>query len=363
RAVVRFNDRPFFITEYGIPYWHRYRHEEGLLFPALAALQNIQAIAVHAQAVILEHRMHMEDFSVGRDPINRANQVLAGLLYGRGDVAPSKHRVDIVFDDAWVFRGNNAFKSVDSGLSRMALVTGVGLRYEGHPAPPGIPPAPPADLSLQTSSGGEVIATEWTAATVDTVKPDTATRAMASLRVKGILPPENVTDPARGIYQSDTGEILLESEIERMSVATPRSCGVAIKPGVEGSAGAIVSARSDVAALVGVGALDDQPLSDSRRILVVYATDAVNSGHETSEDRVVLRKLGTLPILVETGTLSLRIRNQNAASLRGYALGMNGTRREEVTLTAGEGILSLEINTADLKSGPALFFELFQPDP
>ena len=41
------------------------------------------------------------------------------------------------------------------------------------------------------------------------------------MKRKGILPAGNITDPARGIFQSDTGEILLNAPEKKMTVVTP----------------------------------------------------------------------------------------------------------------------------------------------
>jgi hypothetical protein len=358
RAVARFTDRPFFITEYGTPYWHRYRHEEGLLIPSYSGLQNLAGITVHAQAVVSKLTLPMYDFSVGRDPINRANQVLAALLYARGDVSPSKHLVELTAGDEWVFQGGNALKSIDSGISRLALLSGIGLHYEGRPVPSGIPVSPRADMSIKSFGGSEVIATEMTAAATENTKSDTATRLIAEMRRRGILSAENKTDHALGNYQSDTGEIFMESALERLSVATPKTCGVAIKSGVSGNAGALLSASSDVPASIAVSSLDDLPLNESKKILLVYATDAVNTGHETSEDRVVLRKIGELPILLETGKFSAAMSCKNTSTFRCYALRLDGLRKEEITVTSKDNVLSISIDTAKLKNGPALFFEL-----
>lgn len=357
RAAARFTDRPFFITEYGAPYWHRYRHEEGVLFPSYASLQDIQAITVHAQAVVTKLTMYINDFSVGRDPVNRANQVLAAMFYGRGDVAPSKHLVELTANDEWVFAGN-VFKSVDSGLSRIALLSRFGLRYEGRPIPEGIPPAPKAEMTIRSTTGGMIEITEMTATTVDAGMTDSAGRAIAEMKRRGILSGENKTDHAKNIYQSDTGEIILDAGTDRMSVVTPRSCAVTLRPGAAASAGAIASVQSSVSAAVAVGALDDGVIADSKRLLLIYNTDAVNSGHETSDDRVVLKKIGELPILVETGTLTARIACKNAAAMKCYALGLDGARREEAAVSGKDGVLSVNIDTAKLKKGPALYFEL-----
>ncbi|MBL8994965.1 MAG: hypothetical protein JNM63_16575, partial [Spirochaetia bacterium] len=324
RLAARYLDRPFFITEYGTPFWGRYRHEETLLFPAYSGLQGIPGITVHMQTVILKANQPMDDFYVGRDPVGRASQVMAAFLYGRGDVTASKKRVEEVVDDTWVFQGGNIFKSVESGVSRISLLSGFGLRYAGRSVPAGIPAAPAADLTLKVEGGGEIAATGWTATTVDSKNSDSASRIISEMRSRGILKPDNLTDHSKGIYQSDTGEILLESGLERMSVATPKSCGVILKAGASGNAGNLVWAKTSVAAAVGLSALDGKTLSESKRLLLLYVTDAVNTGHETSEDRVVLKKLGEFPILVQAGNASFKIKNGNASGLHCWALGMDG---------------------------------------
>ncbi|MBN8217019.1 MAG: hypothetical protein J0L75_10290 [Spirochaetes bacterium] len=362
RLAARFWDRPFFITEYGAPYWGRYRHEEGILFPAYAALQDIPAITVHAQAVILRHEMQMEDFCVGRDPISRAAQVMATRFFAPGVLRPSTHRVEQVLDDAWVFKGANALKAIESGVTRAALVCGLGLRYEGRPVPEGIPPAPKAHLSLRPERVGEVLATSLTATTAEG-SSDTMAQILSALRARGILPAENRSDVERGQYESDTGEIFLETGIQRMSVASPTACGVAIKPGVTGKAGAILKGGTSTAAAIGLFSLDGLDIPRSRRLLLVYATDAVNSGHETSADRVVLKRLGTLPVLVETGKLELTFQREGAAAMKGHVLAINGARREPLSVAVSPGQASVRIDTAALASGPALYFELEATGP
>ncbi|MCK6491517.1 MAG: hypothetical protein L6R48_24975, partial [Planctomycetes bacterium] len=297
------------------------------------------------------HPVALQDFYLGRDPINRANQALAALIFAGRAVARSPARIEMALDDAFVFDAGNALLSLsshlpwipalDNELTRVALLGGFGIRYRGRPRPADVPAAAPAQLDLRPGAGG-----------------DTAEHAISRMRSVGILPAGNRTDHAAGIYHSDTGEILLETRAQRLVVASARAAGAVVKPGASADAGALTAIASDVPATVAVAALDGRPLTDSRRLLLVYATDAVNTGHETSTDRVVLRKLGTLPVLAETGTMAARLRNAHAAVLRCHALALDGSRRDAVPVTADDGVLSLAIDTARLAGGPALFFEL-----
>lgn len=356
RLAARLVDRPYLVTEYSTPYWHRYRHEEGLVYPAYASLQGCTAITAHECAVSL-HPVALQDFYLGRDPINRANQALAALLYAGGAVARSPSQVEIVIDDDFVLSGSNAVASVDAGQARVGLLCGFGLRYQGRPRPAGVPEAPASRLALRPDGRGLVVATAFAAGTAES-DGDVAGRTIAAVRSAGILPAGNRTDHAAGIYQSDTGEILMDTRAQRLAVTTARACGAVVKPGQTADAGDLTAIASDVAATIAVGSLDGRPLADSRRMLLVYSTDAVNTGHETSADRVVLRKLGVLPVLIETGAMRAELRNASAAALRCHALTLDGTRCGEVPLTAADGRLRIAIDTARLPGGPALFFEL-----
>ena len=79
-------------------------------------------------------------------------------------------------------------------------------------------------------------------------------------------------------------------------------------------------------------------------------------------DRETLIEPGHGPILLRTGTLSIRFRNSNK-SLKLYALRLNGTRSEELPLSKKDGEWSAEIDTAKLAGGPTVFFEIVQEKP
>lgn len=68
---------------------------------------------------------------------------------------------------------------------------------------------------------------------------------------------------------------------------------------------------------------------------------------------------GENPVLIETGTVFLTLRNSHADKLEIYPLQINGRRgRPLETVTYKDGILQLTIDTHQLPEGPALFFEL-----
>ena len=109
-------------------------------------------------------------------------------------------------------------------------------------------------------------------------------RYCALLKRKGILGRENRSNPARGIYESDTGEIMMNVKSAEMTVRTPRLEGAVVKSGRPVAIDALTIECSTVPAAVTAVSLTDAPLRNSRRILVVIATDARNSNMRFSDE-------------------------------------------------------------------------------
>lgn len=85
--------------------------------------------------------------------------------------------------------------------------------------------------------------------------------------------------------------------------------------------------------------VDGKPLSESKRIVVAYSTNALNTGMEFVDDSMRgLISMGKPPVLCKTGKFSFRLKNKNAHAFKLYALGMNGARVQELNSRAGRGM-------------------------
>lgn len=72
----------------------------------------------------------------------------------------------------------------------------------------------------------------------------------------------------------------------------------------------------------------DGTIRTAKRLLVVYATNALNSGMTFTDRTMTVRKHpGKNPTLVRTGTFTLIVRNENASQMKAYPLELNGERR------------------------------------
>ncbi|MBI4979196.1 MAG: hypothetical protein HZC28_17070 [Spirochaetes bacterium] len=362
RAAARILNRPFMITEYGSPYWGRYRHEEGLFYASYSALQRQDVITVHEQAAAFRSKPMLECY-YGRDPIGRASQLMSAFIYKRGDVKASPHSVAVAVNEAYCVTNGAMNRTINNEQSKIALLCGFGVQYDKK-YPAGLPPYAKPDLILLPADGGELVISGAVgmggmANVVDRGDGSDLTRVIGLMKTKGILSAENRSSASKEIYQSDTGELTMYSAEAQFTVITPRLEGAVLKESGKASLNALRLVSTTTPAAVAVIALDDAAIPESRRLLLVYSTDAVNTGLETSPDRITLVKPGTLPILLETGTVKAAVKNRYAKTVKCFALGMDGQRREQIELSgAADEEIRLLIDTAALSKGPALFFEI-----
>jgi hypothetical protein len=355
-AWSRLWDKPFLVTEHGHCFWNQYEREAGLLFGAYSALQNYECVMIHENPVWLDVSTPMTAFSVGKSPLGRANEFIAFHLFQRGDVTPSPHRVELKVTSEFLSKNYN--RTGDLGLSRIALLTGYGSRYATDGAV--LSPKEP-DMVLNPEGNGSASGDEWAVKAGGTVESQAAlTENIAGkLRKRGILPEGNATDAARGIYQSDTGEIRLEAREKRLTVITPRTEGVALNAGDSARLSTLYIRFTTVPATVTLLSVDRQPLDKSRRMVLVYETEQANSDMELSEDRTQLIKLGSFPPLLRTGRLSLVLNLSNAQTFKVWALAINGTRKEEIPVrSTPDNQLEIVLDTANLKNGATPYFEV-----
>lgn len=358
-AAVRCADRPLLITEHSHAFWNPFQHEDGLLFSAYSALQGFSALMVHEDAVAAAPLSPVREFAVAESPVARANEFLAACLFHRGDVRRSPHRIELRVPANHLAGGGNGSLAVNGHQSRLALMTGFSIAFPDRlPFPGGAVLAAP-DLVLGPAGGAEVKAGGWSTSVVEVAESAQGLAAqVASLRQAGVLSAANRSDPEAGVFESDTGEIVLRANEGSLTVATAASEGMALKAGNHASLPHLEVISTTVPATVALCAVDGRTLPGSRRLVLIYATEAANTGMSLSHDRVTMREQGRLPVLLHTGRVSLVLRLEPGPQVRVYALSLNGTRNEVVPAQTGtDGVVRIDLDTSSLATATP-FFEL-----
>jgi len=356
-AIVRYLDRPFMITEYSHGFFSRFRHERGLFFGAYAALQGWSGLFVHGQMVNPESEVEypLVYFENQRDPISRASEIIVASAWHRGDVKEANHIVEMKLSDKALFP-KHYLSAFGDDYGKLSMLTKIGLTY------PEITPISPVgkikpDITLIPEEFSNLDVRMWFA-TASNANGTLLPSLIGKLKSASILQKDNATDIAKGIYQSDTREITLDSKNETMTVITPYMEGALLKTGVSVSLKNMTISSCSKPASVALIALEKSvELSSAKHLLMVFSTNALNEGMIFSDaDMTRMVEIGKKRLLLETAKLSVDI-NTDKSSVKVYPLYLDGTRMKEIPAVIDNGKVKLSINTADIESG-AVFFEL-----
>ncbi len=354
---AKFADRPFCMTEYNHCFWNQYQREMGIVHGAYSALQGFDAMVYASTPVVFEVKS-LGSFMPGGSPITRPSEFLFTCLFVRGDVKTSAHRVELQVPQSVL----GEFKQASTEQTKLGLMSGFAISFPGARRPEGVAQPTGPDIIL-TPAGGVRIRQDdkWTDAgkVIDDEKAGASLDALVDrMRRSGLLPEANISEPSKGVFQSDTGEITMRAKENLLKVATRFSEAVTLEGGRGEPVGRLEVIGSDTPAMVGVCAMDGKDLAESRRMVLLYTTEAVNTGMVVTPDRTKMFNDGTLPVLMKVGRLDATLQNTHGKNMALYALGLNGARRERLPLAWEDGRLKIHLDTASLKQGPTPFFEL-----
>ncbi|MBI4977958.1 MAG: hypothetical protein HZC28_10760 [Spirochaetes bacterium] len=360
-AAARFLDRPFLITEHSHAAFNRYRHERGLFFGSYAALQGWDSLTTHGTVTATPRTTSLPfiTFDNAVDPISRASDIVERLTWGRGDVATAPHTVAISVSDSDLFP-KNYLAAIGDDYAQLSMLTKIGIVY------PDVQPLIPvgtahAELTVTPASFSPLrVSAMFISASSSDEKIFPS--LLEQLRQAGIITAGNRTDPEARIYQSETGEITLDGKAGKLMVITPRLVGALVKKNEQINLGSVRIEGCTAPASITVASIDqDKPIAAAKRQLLIFATDALNTGMTfDSTSRMLCAEIGTLPVLMETARLSLRMKTEHVAAPVIYALNMDGSRAERVSGDFTNGILSLTLDTARLIHATP-FFEIVFP--
>lgn len=359
-ATTRYWGKPFTLTEYDQPFWNRWRFESGLAMGAYGAFQGWDLLCRHGSGPVelaygtgkSSRRKAIHPFGIGMDPVARAGETLAALLYLRGDVQAAKNRIGIRLSSDYVFDQRGGIGKLPDDITHLSLITGTGLLWDDAKAQP--------VLDAVIDPGGvQPTLINKLAGKVGLGPAPTLPAVLADLRKRGTLTGNKSN--GKNFFESDTHEISLDTVARVLKIATPRTEAVAFAS-APGRLDALSVITASGPALVSASSLDGEALDHSRRILLIVATDARNSGMQfAGSDEKELIQLGGMPILMRGIRAELGLRHVRPAGLSLYALRLNGSRAGKLALNvmAGESA-SFTLDTAELDSGPTTFFELVE---
>lgn len=353
-TFVRLLDKPFTISEYNYSGPGRFRGVGGILTGCLGALQGWDVIwrftYSHDRANLFKPSP-IGYFDIGTDPLSQAADRAAICLYLRGDMKPAPHTVGIVMTAKGVKGRDVRNVNLAPPWHALAWVTRVGtfLAEEGK--------AVPADIVLPFGPGTEETA-GGTVLDADPYAGSTGGKVLALMREKGWLA-DNVTDLGRKRLQSETGEILIDGRRDVMVLNTPRTAGGYAPEGETIETDAVTVHLDKTYGTVWVSSVDDQPIEQSKRLILIHLTDLQNSGvHFGEKARQTLYAWGGLPHLVHDGAATVRVKLANASSAKVWELSTSGRRVAPVEAKAENGELVVAVSTRNADGKARMIYEI-----
>ena len=357
-SAARYWGKPYTVSEYDQPFWNRWRYESGLAAGAMAAFQDWDLICRHASGPIelsygrsgSSRRKAIYPFGAGMDPVARAGETLAALLFLRGDVRTSMHRIGVRLTPEYVFDQQSGIGKTPDDVTRLSLLTGLGLIWKEPPSQPKV------DWVVDPGGAALTLANKVTAK-IGFGQDSRLAAWIGDLRNLGVLVDNN--SDGKSFFASDTGEVTLDAASRLLKLITPRTEAVAFASAPGRLNTLSVDSASDPA-LVSASSLDGAALDRSHRILLVLASDARNSGMQFSNsDETELVRLGGMPVLMRNIRVVLVLRHADPTALSLYALRLNGERAERLPVNIlDESSVAFVLDTGVLHSGPTTFFEL-----
>jgi hypothetical protein len=317
-------DRPFTITEYNYTAPNAFTAEGGLLLGAYSALQDWGGLWRFAYAHRREKLFRpapLDYFDGAADPLRTATEYAFHALFLRRDLSPAR-RILSVTDREKTFL-SNAHHRLHHNAAWLSWSIRLGSLI-------GTPRPSPDRLDLPIASAQRSLSS-----------------IVEQLKKERSLPKYNGTDPDQGIYESDHGQVRLEATAGILTVVTTRTVGAAGPEGTMRRLGPFTVFFNRSWAALWATALDEQPLPESDRILLVHLTDIKNTGMKLSgKDHQVLEAWGRTPYLVKTGTASVSLCHRRAATLRIWRLDLSGRRVSRVPSRALHGAIEFTVTTA-----------------
>lgn len=362
-AAARSAGKPFSLTEYGQPFWNRYRYEAAPLAASMASLQDWDFVCLHASGVVdlsLQQKHKMKalilPYGGGVDPIVRAGETLSSLLMLRRDIKPSTHTIRVPFSSQTVLKksGIGTFHDFSklAWLSKMEL-TPLPLskkNYVNESSVIYLHPTPQLRSEILPS--------------VVNFAPRLDFMAMSYidlLRKKKFLNATNKTSISDGVLHSDNEQVLINQKEGFFQINTSRTeAFVSNKPYNHHKINALTIENLNVDGLIAASSLDANSLTQSEKVLFIFATDAENTDMKFADSqRKKLVNIGQMPPRIRAGKVDIKMLSiLNKKSFKLYSLHLNGDLGDEIPLIKYGNYISFTLDNTALTHGPTTYFLL-----
>lgn len=353
---TRLFGKPFVITEHNFVFWNRYRYEQGFVIGGYSAFQDFDALTCHGSPVSLRPVNDIQSFGIWMDPIAKASEFLTFFLFIRGDLSPAAQSIRIRAQKSDCFSESAVAGGLSSEQSFPSLLTGLSIECTENLKDQ--LPLRPGEIAYKLGATNSVLVNNAGYSSTSDNPVANISEILLHLRKASILKPDNRSD-GKNVFETSNSEILLDKSKNFMQINTPRFQGICAMKGTSAQLsefGVIKMSRDGNLALVSIDAM--KGIAESGKMMLVYATNALNSDMEfTSDDMISLLNCGHGPTLIEQGAFTVSVKNKNAEKLKMYPLDIGGKRLKVISPDSVKD--NVAVFSADTgKDGAAIYFEI-----
>jgi hypothetical protein len=343
-SPVRIVGKPFMVTEFNFCGPNSFRAESGPVAGGYAALQDWDALFIHC--LLNNEKQLMKPsplgiFNVINDPVRLLSEKIGMLLFLRRDAKSAEKTIPYILTEGYFKNGEgrNCGERHPYEYSLLALIAKVGTLIDNN--------AVNVNGRFDACVGRSLKAPKGFSG--DKYFDD-GKNLIKRMLDAGILDPKRV-NVKNGEYISETEEIALLSNKGLLKIVTPKTEAFVLseKESLAGYFMRAVNKKGFV--VICASAMDGEPLIDSKRILLIFLSDAKNTNMTfKTQNMQLMEKNGTLPILIKKACADIDLAVKGNAKIWGCDI--SGKRIEEVPFKQKEnGILFTAQTVKDGKPG------------
>lgn len=343
---TRIYGKPFTVTEYDFCYPNHFRAEGAPIFSAYAAMQGWDGVYRFSYSGGRRRaidEVSIEPFDVANDVVRVLSERIAAAFFVRGDVeeAPDAFVVSVPEDVT-----SRLWSEYPYDAQMLGLYGRIGS-VECSPAgvcTPNLPKNTRAIFALTKSAVPANAEVPVFVGFRDLTPKVFAAKLMKNTDFRAI--------------RSSTGELTADFDKKTFVAATPYSEALVLPRGEQCTGTRLTAKSLDTFSVVSALAVDNRPLAESNRILLLHLTDVQLEGlaFKTAERRIVtdwpigqlLARKGMAEILLDVPGDGWKL----------YALNPGGKRIEEIRLVRKEGRLFFLADTFGVKDEAVFAYEL-----
>ena len=358
-ATARSLGRPFLVTEYSHIPGNECVQEAPVVQSAVAALQDWQALLPHANVVRLWHYDPFPFFDESLNLMARVASVATAFGWQRGDIRRAPHAVSFTILEN-MLASPDLVPSLDCAYVDMAFVTRIGSDVVDKRDPVAslnLVPLHAKDAVKDISQANDVLDGK---VQTRAVKGDLLGEMVVKrLRKAGILSSANKTDPSRGFFESETGEVRTDLRNAYMTVDAPRFQAAALKPGQTARMSQLaVESVSTPASIMAISLDSDKSVHSADRVLLIVATQFVQEGAVVMQDgkrNLFIDEGPSYRQLMRAGRFRFSVATNAKTVPKVYALRMNGTRAFSVPAELHDGRLLFDMDMSSFEYATPFF--------